>query len=149
MEEAIRNLYLQKARDYCAQREHCSRDVQTKLYDWGVRNDAIDIIISQLISEDFLNEERYARAYASGKLKINHWGKHKIAYGLQMKGISKPNITLALRSIDDEEYMHILCQLIEKKEISTTRKDQLKTDKYLVSRGFSFEEIRIAREKKQ
>ena len=72
-EEAYR-----KALDYCAYQERCHQEVRDKLYYWGLHSEDVEALISQLISEGFLNEERFAKAYAGGKFRIKNWGRNKI-----------------------------------------------------------------------
>jgi regulatory protein len=74
---------LQKAKQYCAYQERSHHDVVQKLWDLGVRKAEHDEIISALIEEDYLNEERFAVQYAGGKFRMKDWGRKKIYYGLR------------------------------------------------------------------
>ncbi|MGY0037761.1 regulatory protein RecX [Pedobacter sp. NJ-S-72] len=92
---------LVKAESYCAYQERAQQEVRNKLYDWGLRHDDVEEVITELILNNFLNEERFANAYVSGKFNIKKWGKIKIKQGLKLKKIPEKMITKALtRSID-------------------------------------------------
>ena len=82
----------QKIRHYCAYQERSHADVKNKLYEYGLRTNDVDEIISELISEDFLNETRFAQLYAPSKFRQNQWGKNKIIHSLKQKNVSSYNI---------------------------------------------------------
>jgi len=117
---------LQKLRQYCAYQERSHYEVKQKLWDLGVRRADHDEIISVLIEEDYLNEERFAKAFAGGKFRMKEWGRKKIYYALKEKQVSEYNIKKAMKEIDDEEYQKVLFELAEKKY------DSLKGEQYLV-----------------
>lgn len=106
---------LQKLKHYCGYQERCHSEVRQKLWDLGVRSAEHDEIISALIEEDYLNEERFAKQFAGGKFRMNDWGRKKIYYGLKEKGISDYLIKKGLKEIDDEVYNKTLHELTEKK----------------------------------
>ncbi|MCL8001034.1 RecX family transcriptional regulator, partial [Brucella sp. 21LCYQ03] len=93
-----------KAESYCAFQERAQQEVRDKLYSWGLHSGDVEATISLLIEDNFLNEERFARAYVRGKFKLKGWGKIKIKQGLKMKQISNPLIRIALTEIEAEEY---------------------------------------------
>ena len=113
---------LNRARHYCSTQERCIQDVNAKLQSWKVSQKNIDKIIESLRKDNYLNEERYARLYAGGKFRINHWGKNKIIYELTKKKIPELIIQIGLQEISDEEYYNTLLDLMKKKkrEISDT-----------------------------
>ena len=78
---------LAKAEHYCAYQERSQYEIRNKLYEWGLWTTDVDEIISELILTNFLNEERFAKAYVSGKFNINKWGKIKIKQGLKLKKV--------------------------------------------------------------
>ncbi len=108
MEAEIKALYLRKAADYCATREHCQFDVLRKLKEWKVEDEIADEILAQLISMGFVDDLRFAEAYVRGKRRINGWGRIKIKQGLILKQISAPCIKTAIEQIDSEEYIEDL-----------------------------------------
>jgi len=117
---------LQKLKQYCAYQERSHKEVEQKLWDLGVRRAEHQEIIATLIEENYLNEERFAIAFAGGKFRMNEWGRKKIFYALKEKGVSEYNIKKAMKEIDEEGYEKTLRHLAEKKY------NQLKGDQYLV-----------------
>jgi len=131
---------LEKARSYCAYQERCQQEVIEKLKSFKLNKDEMDYVLLLLIQGNYLNEERFARAYASGKFRIKKWGKRKIAYQLGGKGLTKTCIELGLSEIDNDEYYETLSQLIDVKWENTIEsnlfKKKSKICSYLYSRGF-------------
>ncbi|MCK0179485.1 RecX family transcriptional regulator [Flavobacteriaceae bacterium S0862] len=125
---------------YCAYQERCHKEVTQKLRDMYMIPEAIDIIIVHLLQHNFLNEERYTKAFVSGKLKIKKWGKRRLILELKRKNISKTNINHALTDIDENEYIDIFNDLAEKSFNSIQEKDKYKKKKkltdYLLYRGW-------------
>ena len=106
---------LAKIQHYCAYQERSHQEVKSKLYDYGLRTDEVDEIISKLITEGFLNEERFAKAFAGGKFRMKKWGRLKIKRELELQGLTKNCIARGLREIDDRDYLQSLKQVIQKK----------------------------------
>ena len=111
-----------------------------KLWDLGVRRADHDEIISTLIEQDYLNEERFATQFAGGKFRMKDWGRKKIFYALKEKKVSEYNIKKALKEIDEEAYLSTLKELAEKK-YSLLKSEQYlvrkkKTIDYLLQKGF-------------
>jgi regulatory protein len=131
---------LQKAKQYCAYQERSHHDVVQKLWDLGVRKAEHDEIISALIEEDYLNEERFAVQYAGGKFRMKDWGRKKIYYGLKEKQVSAYCINKALKSINEDDYRKTLQQLAEKKWETLKGEQHLvrkkKTTDYLLQKGY-------------
>lgn len=142
---------LQKLKHYCAYQERCHYEVQQKLYDLGVWKKEHDEIISTLIEENYLNEERFAIAYAGGKFRSKQWGRVKINYELKQKKVSEYCIKKAMKQIDDEAYLAVLKKLADEKRESLKSEQYLvrkkKTMDYLIGRGFEMELIRKVLEK--
>ena len=107
---------LVKARQWCTAEERCIWDVIQKLKRLECSAPDINRIIEQLNQEGFLNEQRYANAYTSGKFRISKWGKIKITSGMRMKKIPERMITIALNNIDPEIYRDCLVTLLRKKQ---------------------------------
>lgn len=99
---------------YAALQERSHLEVRNKLQSWGYYGDELEEIVADLILKDFLNEERFARAYAHGKFVMNHWGRRLIRKGLKQKGISEPCIRMGMEEIDEEEYRQTLVSLLTK-----------------------------------
>jgi regulatory protein len=124
---------------WCATEERSHQAVRTKLIEHQVYGDDLEGIIAELISENFLNELRFATAYVSGKFKINQWGRNKIKMGLTQKNISSYNITKAMAQIDEKNYSTLLTKLFNTKKKLTgtkTNSEKLKLVNYLLQKGF-------------
>ena len=136
---------LQKLKQYCAYQERCHREVKEKLYALGVWKRDHDEIIATLIEENYLNEERFAIAYAGGKFRIKRWGRVKIKYELKQKRVSEYCIKKALKQIDESNYIDKLTKLAIEKYQSLKGEQYLirkkKTIDYLVGRGFELDLI--------
>ena len=129
-------------RHYCAYQERCHKEVKDKLYGFGLSKPDVEESISVLIQENYLNEERYAIAFAGGHFRGKQWGRVKIGYELKMKGVSQYCINKALKSIDEEDYLKTISRLIENRrsslqgdDLKIWQRDQ-KVAAYLVQRGF-------------
>ena len=137
---------LTKAEAWCAFQERSQQEVRDKLYSWGQYPDAVENIIAELISRGFLNEERFALAFSSGKFRIKKWGRVKIRVELKRKKVSDYCIRKALAAIDEDEYLETLRRLAHEKMKATKEphplKKKYKVMGYLVSRGFENELIR-------
>lgn len=129
-----------KIEQYCAYQERSQQEVRDKLYDMGLHKEDVENIITELIGENFLNEERFAIAFARGKFRIKQWGKVKIKQHLKQKRVSEYCIKKALALIDADEYEKTIKHLIEKKDRESKEKDayikRQKTIRYVISRGF-------------
>jgi regulatory protein len=129
-----------KAESYCAYQERSQQEVRDKLYSWGIYPNEVENVISELVLTNFVNEERFAMAYVSGKFNMNRWGKIKIRQGLKMKGISERLIKDSLNSIDIEEYLEQLTILLEKKARVLPEKDaykrKMKLANFALGKGF-------------
>ncbi|MBD0277904.1 MAG: RecX family transcriptional regulator [Flavisolibacter sp.] len=139
---------LQKLRHYCAYQERSHYEVQQKLFELGIRKPEQDEIISSLIEDDYLNEERFAIQFAGGKFRMNDWGRKKIRFALKEKRVSDYNINKALHSIDEEEYEKTVQSLAEKKYATLKDEPYLerkkKTTAYLLQKGYELEIINKA-----
>jgi regulatory protein len=126
---------------YCAYQERAHSEVKTKLYEFGLHRDEVDDILAHLIAEGFLNEERFAKAYAGGKFRLQQWGRYKIIHALESKGLTPKCIQLGLKEINEEDYYATLNALIQKKNTQLSDEENLfakrdKIAKYLIQKGF-------------
>lgn len=142
---------LQKLRQYCAYQERSHSEVVQKLWDLGVYKSEHDEIVSSLIEDNYLNEERFALQFAGGKFRMKNWGRKKIYYALKEKQVSGYCINKALKSIDQKEYLKTLYLLAEKKYESLKSEQYLirkkKTIDYLLQKGYEPELVtRIVKE---
>lgn len=106
---------LEKLQKYCAYQDRCHQEVRYKLMDLGIYGEEQGQIIAELITENFLNEERFARSYARGKFRMKGWGKMKIIKELKRRQISAYCLKKGLEEIEDEAYEKKLLEILEKK----------------------------------
>ncbi|MBL7929894.1 MAG: RecX family transcriptional regulator [Bacteroidia bacterium] len=141
-------IFIEKAKRYCAYQERTHQQLRDKLYSWGLHKTDVEKIIVQMIEEGYLNEERFAMAFASGKFRINHWGKKKIEAALRQKKISDYCIRKALNSIDDNDVSQSAFKLAEKYLSKLNEKDhrkrKYKTIAHLISKGYDAETAKKA-----
>ena len=135
VDEAQKNL-----ENYCAYQERCHKDVIDKLRKMKMIPEVIDTIVVHLITNNYLNEERFAKAFARGKFRIKKWGKNRIIRELKYRNVSKYSIDSALKEIDLDDYYKTLHELAEKriaqvKEINLYKKKKKVVD-YLLYRGW-------------
>lgn len=130
---------------YCAAQDRCHAEVRTKLLEHGIYGDILEEMISDLISDGFLDEERFAKSYVRGKFRIKNWGRIKIKQELKLRKVSDYSIREGLKEIDEDEYIHTLEQLFEKKSKTISYKDkydfQKKMSTYLMGKGYEYEAI--------
>ena len=131
---------LEKIKQFCTYQERCHTEVKDKLYSFGLYKTDVETIISTLIEDNYLNEERFAKLFAGGKFRMKQWGRKKIVYELQQKRISPYCIKAGLKEIDEEEYAGVLNKLALKKWNSLKGEQYLarmaKTHAYLMQKGY-------------
>jgi regulatory protein len=131
---------LKKMMRYCAYQDRCHQEVRKKLIDLQVYPDWREEIIVELIQENFLNEERYARSFARGKFRIKKWGRRRILKELKQRQISDYCIRKAMQEIEEEPYLQTIESLILKKADQLKETDLFKKKNkvanYLIGRGF-------------
>lgn len=150
---------IQKIKQYCAYQERCHAEVKDKLYSYGLHRKEVDETIALLISENYLNEERFAIHYAGGKFRIKHWGKNKIKQALKQKQVSDYCIKKALKEIDDTDYIKAFEKLVEQKMKTLTSEKNIFIKKrrlqdFLLMKGYEVERVsevvgKIGRKKKK
>ena len=135
----------EKIQAYCAYQERCHMEVTMKLKSWGLIQEAIDLLIIELIQFNFLNEERYARSFARGKFRIKKWGKLKIRMALKKREVNFKCIDFAMLEIDEKTYLITLKELLQKKndilKETNLYKRKMKLINYLVNRGYEYDLI--------
>lgn len=131
---------LSKLQRYCAYQDRCHQEVRTKLLDIGIYGDDLEEIISELIQDNFLNEERFARSYARGKFRMRKWGRIRIRQELKMRKISDYCMRKAMEELEEFDYEGTIDQLIVKKWREVKEKNEFKkrgkVATYLVGKGF-------------
>ena len=131
---------LDKTMKFCAYQERCQMEVRQKLKNFQLTELQREEVIYELIQQDFLNEERFSKAFSRGKFRIKSWGRNKIRQALFQKQISEYCIKKGLAEIEHPDYLDTLDRLIERtfnkhKGIQTYQKEA-KTAQYLIGRGF-------------
>jgi regulatory protein len=131
---------LEKITNWCAYQERAPKETADKLYEYGLTRIEADQILAELISQNYLNEERFAALFASGKFRIKKWGRLKIKAELRSKKVSDYSINKALKQIAGEEYETTIRSVLEKKARSiketNTVKKYFRLLQYAISRGF-------------
>lgn len=129
-----------KAADYCAYQERSQQEVRDKLYSYGLHQDEVEELLAELITENFINEERFAKAYVGGKFRMKSWGRIKIVQGLKQHRVSEYCIKKGLLEIDEEDYLSTIDKLIDKKKNqlgSTLDYNAVqKIAKYIIQKGY-------------
>jgi regulatory protein len=134
-----------KAEHFCAYQERSQQEVRDKLYTYGLTSGDVEELISDLIQNNFLNEERFAIAYTLGKFRIKHWGKNKIKQGLRFKKVPEKLIGKALKQLDGDDYLKTLDMLLKKKAALLGKLDKYKLKyrliQYAAGKGYEKELI--------
>jgi regulatory protein len=131
---------LTKIESYCAYQERSHKEVKNKLFSYGLYASQVDEIISQLITTGFLNEERFAKAFAGGKFRMKKWGRLKIKNELEQLGLTKNCIQRGLKEIEQADYSKTLQALLKKKwaEVKEENlfKKRDKVARFAISKGY-------------
>jgi regulatory protein len=133
-----------KARTFCNYRERCHAELRDKLYKLGLWTRDVDHVMGQMIEENLLNEERFAKSYARGHFYQKRWGKYKITIELRQRGMNDRLIKTALTEIDEDDYLETIEKLIEKKqrEVSGSKAVQKqKIARYLMQKGYQYQDF--------
>ena len=142
---------LDRAKVYCSKAEHNQKEVLLKLREWGLNSEEAESVLCELISQNYVNEERYALLYSKSKFNQNQWARVKIRHHLNQMGVSERNIQKGLEEISEEDYEALCLKLATKKQESLKGENPMaikqKTTAYLLSKGFEYEQINLALEK--
>jgi regulatory protein len=134
------NDIMKKMENYCVYQERCHQEIENKLKEFNLIPQAKEAILLHLLENNYLNEERFSKAFARGKFTIKKWGKQRIVRELRLKNISDYNIKSALKEIDEDDYINTFDELAEKrlKEIKERNiyKKRKKLADYLLYRGW-------------
>ena len=125
---------------YCSYQERCHQEIENKLNEMHLINEAKELIILHLLEYDFLNEERFSKSFTRGKFRIKKWGKQRIIRELKFRKISEYNIKSGLQEIDDDDYDNTFNELAQKRMSNINETDINKKRKkladYLLYRGW-------------
>ena len=129
-----------KISNYCAYQERSHKEVRNKLYGYGLHQADVEKLLTRLITDGFLNEERYAKAFAGGKFRMQKWGRNKIINELEAQGVTSRCIRMGLKEIDDADYLKTLRALLKKKFSQTEEtnpfKKRDKTARFVIAKGY-------------
>ena len=137
--------YLQLAA-LCAQAEHCQQEMRDKMRRWELDETVQNRIVTRLVKERYVDDERYVRAFVKDKIRYNKWGRRKVQQALWMKHIDNDTQQRVLDEIDEKEYLDVLRPLLKQKRKSIKADSDYELNQKLVrfalSRGFTFDIIR-------
>ncbi|MDG1039868.1 MAG: regulatory protein RecX [Polaribacter sp.] len=134
-----------KLERYCVYQDRCHKEIETKLKEFVLIEEAKNQIILHLLEHNFLNEERFSKSFARGKFNIKYWGKQRIVRELKFRDISEYNIKTALKEIDAENYISTIYRIAEQRNSLINETDFYKRKKkltdFLVRKGYEFDLI--------
>ena len=130
----------------CAQAEHCQWEMVEKMRKWEIPEEAQARIMERLVKERYVDDERFARAFAKDKVRYNKWGRRKVEQALWQKHIDEDIRKNVLNEIDDEEYLSVLRPLLKQKRKSTKAQNDYELNqklmRFALGRGFTFDIIK-------
>lgn len=129
-----------KALRYCAYQERSHQEVKNKLFEMRLPSSQVDELLAYLITEGFVNEERFAKAFVGGKFRLKKWGRIKIIHALESKGLTRNCIRLGLKEIEEPDYEQALEELLSTKVLQLQEKNHFVArdlaSKYAIQKGF-------------
>ena len=130
----------------CAQAEHCQWEMVEKMRKWEIPEEAQARIMERLVKERYVDDERFARAFAKDKVRYNKWGRRKVEQALWQKHIDEDIRKNVLNEIDDEEYLSVLRPLLKQKRKSKKAQNDYELNqklmRFALGRGFTFDIIK-------
>ncbi len=125
---------------YCAYQERCHTEVRRKLFELGARSSEVEELITELITQGFLNEERFAKAFAGGKFRIKKWGRIRITRELEQRGLTSYCVKSGLAEIPETDYHQTLREILEKKAAQSSEENPyVRNDKlasFAIQKGY-------------
>ena len=133
---------------YCAYQERCQKEVRDKLYEYGLPSHEVENLVTAMILEGFVNEERFAKAFVRGKFRMKKWGRVRIVRELKFRVPSDNLVRIALKEIDEQEYWDTLMYLAEKKTEEMKEPDnfkrKMKLYQFLIYKGYEGDLVQAA-----
>ncbi len=134
-----------KLERYCVYQDRCHKEIENKLKEFTLIEEAKNQILLHLLEHDFLNEERFSKSFARGKFNIKKWGKLRIIRELKLRDISAYNIKTALKEIDQEVYLKTVFEIAQKRNDLLSEEDFYKRKKrlsdFLIRKGYEYDLI--------
>lgn len=145
MKELTEHEALVKLTVACAKREYCLADMTEKMRRWGLDDEAQEHIKNYLIAHQYIDEERYVRAFVNDKITYNKWGRKKVAYALKQKGIEERVFTPFLEDYNATTYNEQLKHFIKAKQRTLKESDPYKAKSKLIrfalTKGYAIDEV--------
>lgn len=130
----------------CARSEHCQWEMLEKMRRWELDDAALARVMTRLVKERYVDDERYARAFVKDKVRYNKWGRRKVEQALWQKRIDDDIRERVLDEVDEEEYLNVLRPLLKQKRKSIKAENDYELKQKLVrfalGRGFTYDIIR-------
>ena len=134
-----------KLEGYCVYQDRCHKEIETKLKEFILIEEARNQIILHLLEHNFLNEERFSKSFARGKFRIKKWGKQRIVRELKQRDVSAYNIKTALKEIDEDAYLVTVVEITEKRNQLIREpniyKRKKKLSDFLIRKGYEYDLI--------
>jgi regulatory protein len=128
----------------CARAEHCKDDMLRRMQRWQVDEATQREVISYLVKEKYIDEERYARFFINDKIKYNRWGRRKVEQALYFKHIPREVYEPLLDDVANEDFESVLLPLLQNKEknlkYANDYEKRMKLLRFAMQRGFSYEQ---------
>lgn len=135
----------QKLVNYCVYQDRCHAEVEQKMREFLLIDEAREEIILYLLKENYLNEERFTRSYIRGKFYIKHWGKNKIKINLKQKQVPEKLIDKCFDEIDEDDYRAAIKKIYDNYYSKHTGLQEYqkksKTIKYVMGKGYEYDAI--------
>lgn len=119
---------LLRLRKYCAFTERTTEEVKKKMVGYGLSDEDKRVALEKLVKEGFINETRFASAFAGGKFRIKKWGRKKIEVEMRRKGLPDELINKGLKELKEEDYVVALDELLKRKWAQILRKEPADAD---------------------
>jgi regulatory protein len=128
----------------CARAEHCKDDMLRRMQRWQVDEATQREVISYLVKEKYIDEERYARFFINDKIKYNRWGRRKVEQALYFKHIPREVYEPLLDDVANEDFESVLLPMLRNKEknlkYANDYEKRMKLLRFAMQRGFSYEQ---------
>jgi regulatory protein len=125
---------------FCAYQERSHHEVREKLYALGLSDDDVEAVISRLITDGYVNEERFSKSFAGGKFRMKKWGRIRIEHALQSHDISARCIAIGLKEIDENDYRETLIRLIQSKATTIDKENEYEkwdlVSQFVIGKGY-------------
>lgn len=135
---------LDRLQSQCVKREYCRSDIFRKaLTAFEGDREAAERLVDELVRDRFVDDARYAAAFAREKSRLSGWGPVKISFALSGKGISKAVICEALKEVDQDEADRRMTAVLETKykSLKGDPQEKFKLIKFGLTRGYDYEKI--------